>query len=66
MPEKSKTKFNDETNNFYTNKSELEKEITNMKYKIEELKSENEKLLKSISIQNKENKNLQIIILKCH
>ena len=62
--EKSKTKFNDETSNFYTNKREHEKEITNMKYMIEELKSENEKLLKSISIQNKENKNLQQNLLK--
>ena len=60
----SKKKFNTETNNFYTNKREQEKEITNMKYIIDELKSENEKLLKSISIQNKENKNLQQNLLK--
>ena len=55
----SKKKFKDETNNFYANRAEQEKEISNMKYIIDELKSENEKLLKSISIQSRENKNLQ-------
>ena len=60
----SKKKFNDETNIFYNNKREHEKEINNMKFIIDELKTENEKLLKSISLQNKENQNLQQNLIK--
>ena len=60
----SKRKFNDETNIFYNNKREQEKEINNMKFIIDELKTENEKLLKSISLQNKENQNLQQNLIK--
>ena len=36
-------KFNNETNIFYNNKREQEKEINNMKFIIDELKIENEK-----------------------
>ena len=55
----SKKKFNDETITFYNAKQEQDKEINNMKLIIEELKMENEKLSKSIILQNKENANLQ-------
>ena len=55
----SKRKFNDETNIFYNTKREQDKEINNMKLLIDQLKYENEKLSKSILMQNKEFNALQ-------
>ena len=52
----SKQKFNNESNTFLNNKRAQEQELNNMKLIIGELKSENEKLSKSLIIQNKENK----------
>ena len=57
--EKSKKKFNDESNTFYSTKREQDKEINNMKILIEELKTENEKLSNSIMVKNRENNKLQ-------
>ena len=57
--EKSKKKFNDESNTFYSTKREQDKEINNMKILIEELKTENEKLSNSIMVKSRENNKLQ-------
>ena len=51
----SKQKFNNESNSFINAKKAQDKEINNMKMIIGELKSENERLSKSLIIQNKEN-----------
>ena len=60
----SKQKFNNESNTFLNNKRVQEQEINNMKLIIGELKSENEKLSKSLIIQNKENSKLQQNLMK--
>ena len=62
--DKSKKKFNDETNIFYNTKREQDKEINNMKILIEELKADNEKLSNSIILQNQENNKLQQNLVK--
>ena len=49
----SKQKFNNESNSFINAKKAQDKEINNMKMIIGELKSENERLSKSLIIQNK-------------
>ena len=60
----SKQKFNNESNEFLNKKRVQEQEINNMKLLIGELKSENEKLSKSLIIQNKENNKLQQNLMK--
>ena len=60
----SKQKFNNESNTFLNNKRAQEQELNNMKLIIGELKSENEKLSKSLIIQNKENNKLQQNLMK--
>ena len=60
----SKEKFNNESNSFINKKRAQEQEINNMKLIIGELKSENEKLSKSLIIQNKENNKLQQNLMK--
>ena len=60
----SKQKFNTESNSFINAKKAQDKEINNMKIIIGELKSENERLSKSLIIQNKENNKLQQNLMK--
>ena len=60
----SKQKFNNESNSFINAKKAQDKEINNMKMIIGELKSENERLSKSLIIQNKENNKLQQNLMK--
>ena len=60
----SKQKFNNESNTFLNNKRVQEQEINNMKLIIGELKSENEKLSKSLIVQSKENNKLQQNLMK--
>ena len=60
----SKQKFNNESNSFLNVKKAQDKEINNMKMIIGELKTENEKLSKSLIIQNKENNKLQQNLMK--
>ena len=60
----SKQKFNNESNEFLNKKRVQEQEINNMKLLIGELKSENEKLSKSLIIQNKENNKLHQNLMK--
>ena len=57
----SKQKFNNE---FINNKRMQDQEMNNMKLLIGELKSENEKLSKSLIIQSKENNKLQQNLMK--
>ena len=57
----SKQKFNNE---FVNNKRMQDQEMNNMKLLIGELKSENEKLSKSLIIQSKENNKLQQNLMK--
>ena len=60
----SKQKFNNESNTFLNNKRMQDQEMNNMKLLIGELKSENEKLSKSLIIQSKENNKLQQNLMK--
>ena len=60
----SKQKFNNESNSFLNAKKAQDKEINNMKMIIGELKTENEKLSKSLIIQSKENNKLQQNLMK--
>jgi len=60
----SKQKFNNESNTFLNKAKAQDKEINNMKLIIGELKSENERLSKSLIIQSKENNKLQQNLLK--
>ena len=60
----SKQKFNNESNSFLNTKKAQDKEINNMKMIIGELKTENEKLSKSLIIQSKENNKLQQNLMK--
>ena len=60
----SKQKFNNESNTFLNNKKIQDQEMNNMKLLIGELKSENEKLSKSLIIQSRENNKLQQNLMK--
>ena len=60
----SKQKFNNESNTFLNKTRAQDKEINNMKLIIGELKTENERLSKSLIIQGKENNKLQQNLLK--